>query len=1249
MIHTTISLLILLLFVAPLFINTKRAKEKAYQWWHIPYFALLYVVFMYVIFHYTDVAKWPGFNLLHDNYLIEIAYVLLCAIIWQSIRLYLCREDVYKKLISLYRKGLSVQRVDRDKALPFPYFKDDNGVLMAKVGKPFYKEMIWWIIVIGALIHVLFFILVGIFNMEFYLISSFGLFGLLPLMDYYHYLKVEVPEQKMKGSVTGGGPHSLLPSNMEKLWKQYTMTFPNYSVAWKRKYHQDVESRKNNSDKIDDLIVRFMGSDSLKGADGFLENCSLVEAFNKILPLFDWEKENGQLVLIVIDIPNHFSKDQDKSYIQEIAEELKNLLNKENDLKVYDEYSSNTELNTSIVVTSLPVLSSRTLDKEWMKRIGLVTFVNIFDKSVSNLYECRKFSYVLRAVNEHYQLLFITPLLNGIEPTMKNTWITKASTFEKTMIQFPHGYHQFFIGYNMEDYLDRLKQIMPTLPNEPLSAGSEMIPIALSHKIGEEEKAITPIHFFDLAYTNIIEGVEELGKSNKSELMLVWEEDMNKQIHCHLLPLDKVDDNQVLSVIFDQNNNAPAAYSKWIHLGNQENFSIVISKPYLFRDYFNANHDFFVSKPFLALQPQLSKSRVTLAVILLEMLQKSEMSEQQLRSLFQDYYNPNEIQSVSDIIQRLFTTYFASDLAGRLRTRNTIEFDSSQYQHQSIYQLDFFDSVNLSYLDQIAIKDESDNILFVIIKDLLCQNFDKGQTHSFLGKPYEVISFDSVNKVLKVRAVNTKAANVSFYKPVKSVTISKERHVIEEMNIKPNSGWTHPITGQKIKLDIEGFETGISISVEKWYEFCHYSINDCTDFDASLMKHRKYENGRVLKVTFRFIKKKEYIERKDDIRKSLQILLYEAMQSVFPHHAQYLIISSIGEGDPDLPWIFNKFMCDDKDGDNELSFYFIEDAHIDLGLIGALSKEDSIGANYLFRYIFDYLIWLADGEPVAEEGIHIDASCSAENDDYLHGPNDDKFAFLKYGREKLPDYFDVDLLINFIRDFFCKKDKDGKLLLLESITERTGRQDTFGICDFCRSKMKNSEMQRLNDGRMRCPECSKEAVDSEEQFHELCEQVKKAFMEHLGIDFSNIPHNAKLVSAVELHKLDGLTFSVTNGYDVRKCVGLAFDKDTDVFYVEDGYKPEKTYGIIAHEMTHIWQYNNPGFIKIRKEQEDLVEGLAVWTDLFLSEKNGRENIEDLKASWLARDDEYGRGLRFIMTNCPDDPYGFIRKKIAGSN
>ena len=1223
MFYASIAISVFALFISPLFTYNKSEKKDAYQWWHVPCFALLYIVVMYLLFHLGNVSSWPGFNMLYNDFAVEAVYVLACALVWQVVSLLLRQSAVHKRLIPFYRKVFANKGENGDKVLPFPYFIDQAGAVRARVGKPFYRRMLQGIILGVALIYMLYFLIMELTGIKFYLLSSFALFGLLPLTDYFHYLKAAVPdeEKKKKTATNRTRDDNLPPSDMEKLWEQYAEMFTNYSVAWARKYHKDEESGKNNADIIENLMLDLTKTTSSKGADGFIENGNLVDVFTRIEPLFNWEEENGRLVLVIIDMPNHFSG---HSFLQEMAEELRVILHKGKDLKAYDEYSSETELNSSVVVASLSVLSQRDLDQEWMKRIGLVIVVNQLDKSVSNLCECRKFSYLLHALNKQYQLLFITPLLREIDPTLKNTWLTGSNTLERKLIQYPTGYHQFFIAYNLEDYLERLQKILTVLPSEPLSAGTEMIPIALSRMFGGEEKNVTPVHLLDLAYSNVIEGVEELGKLHNNNLAPVREEDRAKHIHFHLQPFEKVDEAQVFAVIFDRDNNAPAAYSKWVYLGRQENFSVVLSRPYLFRDYFNANFDFFVNAPFAALQPHPSKSRVTLAIILLEMLQKSEMSEQQLRSLLQDFYDEAAIQSVSEIIQQLFTTYFANDIAGKLRTRHHVAFDGSKYIHQNIYQLDFSDSVNLSYLDRITVKDESDNVLFTILKDLLPQNFDRGQTHSFYGKPYEITSFDSANKVLKVRAVNTRSVNVSFYKPVQRVSISGKRRAIEGM--ESSEVWTNSATGKEMRFDIAGFETNVAVETSRWYEFSHYSCY-CPSFDATLMRERKYENGRVLKMTFHFLKTKTYLERKDDIRKSLQILLYEAMRSVFPHHAQYLIISSVGEGDAELPWIFNQFACNDKDEEDALSFYFTEDAHIDLGLIGALSKGDNLGVGYVFRYIFDYLMWLTE-EEAAPVGTY---------DDFRRGKNHDKLAFLKYGRSQLPSYFDVDLLITFIRDFFCKE--DGKIL--QGVAERMNRQELYGECDFCRKRMKNREMERLSDGRMRCPDCSKDAIDTDEAFLKLCDEVKAAFKTHLNIDFSHIPHTGKLIPAVELHKLGGKAFSITNGYDLRQLVGLACDRKDDVFYVENGYKPDATYGTIAHEMTHIWQYNDPDFIKLKEIHEELVEGLAVWTDLFLSEKRGVANVEGLREAWLARDDQYGRGLRFIMQTCPNDPYGYI--------
>lgn len=188
-------------------------------------------------------------------------------------------------------------------------------------------------------------------------------------------------------------------------------------------------------------------------------------------------------------------------------------------------------------------------------------------------------------------------------------------------------------------------------------------------------------------------------------------------------------------------------------------------------------------------------------------------------------------------------------------------------------------------------------------------------------------------------------------------------------------------------------------------------------------------------------------------------------------------------------------------------------------------------------------------------------------------------------------------------------------------------------------------MRRLSDGRMRCPECSEDAVDDESRFLELQKTAHSLFLRYLGIDFSAIPHKAMLVSAVELHKIGGVEFRTTNGYDARMFIGLVSPK-TMTYYIENGRKSLETLENIIHELTHIWQSSSEAFKRLEAENRDWSEGLALWTDFFLTDKYLQEqglpgNFEERKGLWFYCNDEYGRGLRLIDELCPDNPYGYI--------
>lgn len=1236
----TLAIWLLLLVLGELLLIPNSVKKNAFQWWHTPWFALIYVGVVYLFYHWiklpdTFLLKW-----LFEGYKIETFYCLFFMAVWLPIQMFLRRSSIHEALIKIYRKFFDKDDEETKRKLPFPYYSSlESEKVKSRVGRSFYRLTLKSIIIIVTIVYAIALVVVHFYPDHFFPISAFGIISLIPMIEYFFYLSAEVEEER-KADTEEGVQH--VRSSFDQLWQLYVDHFDNYAVAWKRNYDKSRALRQDYENNNDACFDNLFNTFKNEHRGGIIEDCNLLTAFSKLVPFFMQVIKEGHYILVVFDIPKHFSTNKQNSYIQEIASQLTSMLVKRfpriNEIAkfiVYEETSTLGVFDNSIVMSPLSVLTRQDMkNKEWMKNLGLITVVNVFDKGVSNLYENRRFSQLLKSVNKNYQILILSALRKDLESSIEQTWVT---TQEKhfpdgcKVTLYPRSDKQFFIGYNFEEWAERFNKVLSAQPNDNLYSGSEMLVFPLTKKIGKDDKAVTPVHQLELAYTNVLEGNEEFRRfvTYFKDIYRIETGSIIEKVKPHILPIDEIIESQVFSVIYDNENNAATSYLKWIHLGNEENFSIVISKPYLFRDYFNANHHFFINAPFSALQPCMCNSRITLAIILLDMLKDGEHEENTIKSHLLKYYEPEEIVSVPDKLKELFSVYFNDDLAKDLRTKNEVDFDGTTYQTHVKFSLIHPDRINLPYLDIITVKDENGNVLFDILRDLLFQNYYKGQHHSFSGLPYTITNYDQVNKTLHV----TRSKDISndlFYKPSYHIKVRFNENTlpIKGMNMKNPIIFYHH-TGVELAYTMEAYETAISIEPEKWISFekCYkaplYSAgaSKIIPVDKDVTYSRLYPKGKVLKLSLKYLPR--YSGCIGSIRKMLQILFYEGFQSLFPHHSQYLIVASVGEGDPVLPWIFHDFDCNDNPDNGWLSFYFIEDAHIDLGLIGALTYDN---IRYLMRYIFDYLLWLTEDTTYPDGYI-----------EYLNRKNFDKMSFLKYGGKELPSYFDVDLIINFIKDQFTSNGDN----LMQMQQTRHINNNIIGACDFCGKKMKNSEMQRLNDGRMRCPECSKDAIDTNEQFKMLCYKAKDAFLTYLHIDFSRISYNAKLVSAVELHKMSGHIFNITNGYDLRKLLGVAFDTDVDKFYIEDGHKSEDTFGTIVHEMTHIWEYNDANFKKARKQNEDLVEGLAVWTDLYLTEKIGATKMNNRIDRWLARNDAYGRGLRFIMDHCPDDPYDYI--------
>lgn len=1236
-------------FFLELGLTDAHVRKNAWRWWYTPWFALLYIIVLYLVYRLFDLPNSVLLNWLVEDYIAETFYSLAGLLLWIPLQLLLRRPSLHDSLIRPYRRLFSRNEAEQENLLPFPYYLSAERTIVSRVGRVYYQLFLKLVLILAVVVYAIALIIAHFYPDTFFPLSAFGILGLLPILEYYFYLSAVVEEEEETENTKGKEQQG--PGDFDKLWEVFVDTFDNYNIAWRRRQGPDDMEKKavilgTNNRQFDTLLNRFKNQH--KG--GIIEDSDLLTAFSKLIPVFLNVIKEGHYILVLFDIPKHFSDSRQDSYLQEIAAQLTEVLvrrfPKINEIAkfiVCDKESSPDVFDNSIVMASLSDLSrQKRKDPEWMQNLGLVVAVNVFDKGVANLFETRRFSYQLRAVNETYQILVISPFRKDLEAALENTWVTarEKDLPDYQLIRTPSGSRQYYLGFHFEEFGARFNKVLKTIPSRVLYSGSEMLVFPLSTAIGKVKKAVTPVHQLELAYTNTLEGNEEI-RNNVSfddTYSVVFGKTTDTRtvdyVHPHILPVDEIIEPQVFSLIYDNENNAATSYMKWVHLGLEENFSIVISKPYLFRDYFAANMDYFTHAPFAALQPRLCKSRITLAIILLSMLTESKQDENAIRAQLLKYYEPDEVVSIPEKLKELFSTYFNDTLANDIRTSEEVVFDGNAYHSQVRFWIAHPDRIDLPYLKVVPFKDNNGNVIFEMLKDLLYQNYCKGQYHSFLGLPYTINDFDAANNTQNVSRSDS-ISNILFYRPCYSVkaSLAKEHALpIKDLCMEAPIEYYHH-TRLPLAYRMEAYETRISIDTRKWivfenrYEAPLYSGGSSREIPASPAScpGRAYNRGKILKFSVRYLP--QYQSSIHSIQRMMQILLYEGLQSLFPHHAQYLILASPGarEDQEELPWIFHEFSCDDTPKNGWLSFYFVEDAHIDLGLIGALTYNNLCD---LFEYLFDYLIWLTE-EPFTPEGY----------EDYLHRNSPDKLAFLKYGREKLPPYFDIDLAINFIRDHFSVNNKD--LTTLQR--KRNPQNQGMGYCDFCQKKMPNSEMTRLSDGRMRCPDCSVDAIDTEEQFQEQCDKVKDAFLKHLGIDFSTIQHKAHLVSAVELHRAVGKPFSITNGYDVRKLLGFAQNTRPDEFYVENGYSSYKTFGTIAHEMTHIWQFNDPDFKKLKAENELWVEGLAVWTDLFLSQKNGNPDVEVSREAWLSMDNNYGKGLKFILDHCPDDPYSYIHK------
>ncbi len=244
--------------------------------------------------------------------------------------------------------------------------------------------------------------------------------------------------------------------------------------------------------------------------------------------------------------------------------------------------------------------------------------------------------------------------------------------------------------------------------------------------------------------------------------------------------------------------------------------------------------------------------------------------------------------------------------------------------------------------------------------------------------------------------------------------------------------------------------------------------------------------------------------------------------------------------------------------------------------------------------------------------------------------------YLLYGDRQEPETVDYPTASEYVSTLSptrspLRQARDGKKIAEHiEATYKPGRENAR-YCDFCGTEIFGVEYETLADGRDRCLNCSRTAIKTEEEFKKIFEDVKRNMESAFGIRF-NCGVRVEMVNSKTLHKRLGTAFIATPGADGR-VLGVAIkDKNGYTLLVENGSPRMASMLTMAHELTHIWQYQNWNDKEIRRIYGDdlrleIYEGMAKWVEIqyaYLINEPATAKREEIITSY--RNDEYGRGF-----------------------
>lgn len=640
----------------------------------------------------------------------------------------------------------------------------------------------------------------------------------------------------------------------------------------------------------------------------------------------------------------------------------------------------------------------------------------------------------------------------------------------------------------------------------------------------------------------------------------------------------------------------------------QQGFINVISGNYFLRDYMFENAQTFLADPkaIPTIVADYTRSERNTVLRLLMRMTGEKVSEEEIAETLMvsgiDFHEDAPVEKLKELIYKHcniekinIRIYFREELmTDGLRTK-TRKYYTIEEQSEIA---EFLCGLKNAYY--IA-EDEKGEIYYIGAKlyGHVFQALIPGQFLTYAGKYYEVQSITPRNGVVVRRAADH-ISDRKYYRQI--------RHIIV-------SDWKDDerVGGQRSLDDIrilKGY-CQVDVHTDGYMELSDYhDLKHGRRMYVSSIPNRSYCNKLVMKIEFR--------GASDQIRYTIALLLNEIFRTTYPDAYPYICAVTVFDKERAVPENLKYAMYSMESDSSDKGIYIVEDSEIDLGLITSVERN----LERYFEIISELLAWheiKMKEEPEKDKLTAYQKNC-----------------FLKYGYEKIDEYLDLSGTASYLAAYGYNHNPLQQVRLNEKAAEeyeksydpnKTGAH----FCDFCGIELAGGEYEALKDGRERCNHCSSTALRTGEELREVYKMVLRNMEIFYGIKI-NAAVKVRMTDAKTIGKHFGEEFVPTPGVDGRVLGFAGKDASGYSLYIENGSPKLAAMATIAHELTHIWQFQNWDDAAITaaygaEKRLEVYEGMAKWVEiqyLFYLNEIAYGKREQVRT--MLREDEYGRGF-----------------------